>query len=132
MKILVVNPRLAERIRGYLPEDIDVLSPEVGNDEELIELAGDVEVILATRLSSEVALAAPRLRLLQKTGAGVDDLPFAQYGQYDPRRIIPVELAEYVVRSVLGSRHPSGGDEQQNQEVGGAEFHLRTPGWCSW
>ena len=81
MKILVVNPRLAERIRGYLPGDIDVLSPEVGTDEELIELAGDVEVILATRLSPEVALAAPRLRLLQKTGAGVDDLPFDVLGE---------------------------------------------------
>ncbi len=76
-----MNPRLAERIRGYLPGDIDVLSPEVGTDEELIELAGDVEVILATRLSPEVALAAPRLRLLQKTGAGVDDLPFDALGE---------------------------------------------------
>ena len=81
MKILVVNPKLAERIRGYLPGDIDVLSPEVGTDEELIELAGDVEVILTTRLSPEVALAAPRLRLLQKTGAGVDDLPFDVLGE---------------------------------------------------
>jgi len=39
-------------------------------------LAGDVEVIVATRLSSEVAQAAPKLKLLQKTGAGVDDMPF--------------------------------------------------------
>jgi D-3-phosphoglycerate dehydrogenase len=105
MKILVVNPRLAERIRGYLPGDIDVLSPEVGTDEELIELAGDVEVILATRLSPVVALAAPRLRLLQKTGAGVDDLPFDVLGEgvwvANTSGSNPVPLAEGAVALVL-------------------------------
>jgi phosphoglycerate dehydrogenase-like enzyme len=105
MKILVVNPRLAERIRGYLPGDIDVLSPEVGTDEELIGLAGDVEVILATRLSPEVALAAPRLRLLQKTGAGVDDLPFDALGEgvwvANTSGSNPVPLAEGAVALVL-------------------------------
>lgn len=105
MKILVVNPRLAERIRGHLPGDIDVLSPEVGTDEELIELAGDVEVILATRLSPEVALAAPRLRLLQKTGAGVDDLPFDALGEgvwvANTSGSNPVPLAEGAVALVL-------------------------------
>ena len=76
MKVLVVNPSLAERIRDYLPMDIEVVKPETGTDGELAGLAGDVEVIVATRLSPEVALAAPRLKLLQKTGAGVDDMPF--------------------------------------------------------
>ena len=105
MKILVVNPRLAERIRGHLPGDIDVLSPEVGTDEELIVLAGDVEVILATRLSPEVALAAPGLRLLQKTGAGVDDLPFDALGEgvwvANTSGSNPVPLAEGAVALVL-------------------------------
>jgi len=76
LKILVVNPGLAERIRGRLPEDVEVLSPVTGTDVELVELAKDAEIILATRLSPDVALAAPRLKLLQKTGAGVDDMPF--------------------------------------------------------
>ena len=105
MKILVVNPRLAERIRGYLPEDVQVLSPEVGTDEELVGLAGDVEAILATRLSPEVALAAPRLRLLQKTGAGVDDLPFGVLGEgvwvANTSGADPVPLAEGAVALVL-------------------------------
>jgi phosphoglycerate dehydrogenase-like enzyme len=105
MKILVVNPRLAERIGGYLPGDIDILSPEVGTDEELIELAGDVEVILATRLSPEVALAAPGLRLLQKTGAGVDDLPFDVLDEgvwvANTSGSNPVPLAEGAVALVL-------------------------------
>lgn len=76
MKVLVVNPNLAERIRDHLPMDIEVVKPQTGTDDELAGLAGDVEVIVATRLSPEVALAAPRLKLLQKTGAGVDDMPF--------------------------------------------------------
>ena len=65
MKVLVVNPSLAKRIRDHLPEDVEVVTPETGTDDELAGLAGDVEVIVATRLSPEVALAAPRLKLLQ-------------------------------------------------------------------
>jgi len=76
LKVLVVNPSLAERIRDHLPPDVEVVKPETGTDDELVVLAGDVEVIVATRLSSEVAQAAPKLKLLQKTGAGVDDMPF--------------------------------------------------------
>ena len=76
MKVLVVNPSLAKRIRDHLPPGVEVIKPETGTDDELVVLAGDVEVIVATRLSPEVAQAAPKLKLLQKTGAGVDDMPF--------------------------------------------------------
>ncbi|MBN2334107.1 hypothetical protein JXL21_01010, partial [Candidatus Bathyarchaeota archaeon] len=76
MKVLVVNPGLADRISARLPRDVEVLKPLKGTDDELTELAIDAEVIVATRLSPEVARAAPGLRLLQKTGAGVDDMPF--------------------------------------------------------
>ncbi len=76
MKVLVVYRGLAERIRARLPEDIEVVYPEVGTDEELVSLAKDVEVIVSTRLSPVVAENAPKLKLLQKTGAGVDDMPF--------------------------------------------------------
>ena len=72
----MVNPSLAERISDHLPEDVEVVKPVTGTDDELARLAGDVEVIVATRLSPEVARAAPKLKLLQKTGAGVDDMPF--------------------------------------------------------
>ena len=104
MKILVINPRLADRIRAHLPED-EVVSPKVGTDEELIKLARDVEVILAVRLSPEVAEAAPRLKLLQKTGAGVDDLPFDALGDVvwvtNTSGSNPVPLAEGAVALVL-------------------------------
>jgi phosphoglycerate dehydrogenase-like enzyme len=76
MKVLIVNKRLAERINVNLPDDIEVIYPEIGVDEELVELAKDVEVIVSTRLSSLVLENATKLKLLQKTGAGVDDMPF--------------------------------------------------------
>jgi len=81
MKVLVVNERLRDRLRDYLPDDIELISPERGDDEDLKKLAKSVEVILATRLSSEVAEAADNLKLLQKTGAGVDDMPFDSLGK---------------------------------------------------
>ncbi|MCW4012582.1 MAG: hypothetical protein NWF07_06265, partial [Candidatus Bathyarchaeota archaeon] len=75
MKVLVVYKGLAERIKERLP-DVEIVYPKTGTDEELVELARDVEVIVSTRLSSVVAENAPKLKLLQKTGAGVDDMPF--------------------------------------------------------
>jgi hypothetical protein len=58
MKVLVVNPRIGNQLKDYLPDDIKIVIPKYGTDDELIKLAGDVEVIVATRLSSEVAKAA--------------------------------------------------------------------------
>jgi phosphoglycerate dehydrogenase-like enzyme len=104
MKILVINPRLADRIKEHLSED-EVVSPKIGTDEELIELARNAEVILAVRLSPEVAAAAPRLKLLQKTGAGVDDLPFNVLGEdvwvANTSGSDPVPLAEGAVALAL-------------------------------
>lgn len=76
MKVLVINPGLGRRIKSFLPGQVEVIVPERGDDAELIKLARDVEVIIATRLSPEVAEVAASLKLLQKTGAGVDDMPF--------------------------------------------------------
>ena len=76
MKVLVVHKGLAHRIRDRIPETIEVVYPEKGTDEELVQLARDVEVIVSTRLSPVVAENASQLKLLQKTGAGVDDMPF--------------------------------------------------------
>ena len=71
MRVLVVYKGLAERLKARLPDDIEVIYPEIGTDEELVELARDVEVIVSTRLSAVVAENAPMLKLLQKTGASI-------------------------------------------------------------
>jgi len=105
LKVLVVSPSLAERIRKLVPGDVEVVRPETGADEELTRLAGDVDVIVATRLSASVAEAATRLRLLQKTGAGVDDMPFEALGPEvwvaNTSGSNPVPLAEGAVALVL-------------------------------
>ena len=72
----MVSRSLAERLMERLPNNIEIIKPKKGTDEELISLTRDVEVIVSTRLSSRVAESASNLRLLQKTGAGVDDMPF--------------------------------------------------------
>ena len=61
MKVLVVYKGLAQRIKERLPDDIEVVYPETGTDEELVELAKDAEVIVSTRLSPVVAESAPKL-----------------------------------------------------------------------
>lgn len=105
LKVLIVYPKLAERIKKYLPEDIQIVTPETGTDNELKKLAGDVEVILATRLSGEVVKSAPKLKLLQKTGAGVDDMPFEELGEdvlvANTSGSNPTPLAEGAVALVL-------------------------------
>ena len=107
MKVLVVSPGLATRLSKIegLPEGVELVVPERGTDEELVGLAGDVDVIVATRLSDEVARAARGLRLLQKTGAGVDAMPFDSLGENvyvaNTSGANPVPLAEGAVALVL-------------------------------
>jgi len=107
LKVLVVSPGLATRLSKIegLPEDVEFIVPERGTDEELVGLAGDVDVIVATRLSDEVARAARGLRLLQKTGAGVDAMPFDSLGEHvyvaNTSGANPVPLAEGAVALVL-------------------------------
>jgi phosphoglycerate dehydrogenase-like enzyme len=107
LKVLVVSPGLATRLSKIegLPEDVEFIVPERGTDEELVGLAGDVDVIVATRLSDEVARAARGLRLLQKTGAGVDAMPFDSLGENvyvaNTSGANPVPLAEGAVALVL-------------------------------
>jgi len=101
----VVSPGLAKRLSGVLPDDIEVVYPERGTDDELEALAVDVEVIVSTRLSASVARAAKNLKLLQKTGAGVDDMPFDALGDdtymANTSGSNPAPLAEGAVALVL-------------------------------
>lgn len=79
MKVLLASPRLARvvpNLQKRLPNDICLIIPKTGSKEELIRLARDVEVIVCVRLSAEVVYSAEKLKLIQKTGAGVDAIPF--------------------------------------------------------
>jgi len=108
LKVLVVWPNLATRLaeqRDILPDDIEIIVPEKGTDEELLELVEDVEIIVSSRLSADVAKAAKQLKLLQKTGAGVDAMPFEALGNdvfmANTSGADPVPLAEGVIALVL-------------------------------
>lgn len=79
MKVLVVNSYIKNWLAGqkeHLPDNVEIISPEKGTEEELIELAKDVEIIVCTRLSAVVVENAKKLKFIQKTGAGVDAIPF--------------------------------------------------------
>jgi phosphoglycerate dehydrogenase-like enzyme len=79
MKVLVVRSYLKdwiERQKHLLPDNIEFITPEEGTEDELTRLAQDVEIIICTRLSATVVKGAKKLKLIQKTGAGVDALPF--------------------------------------------------------
>jgi phosphoglycerate dehydrogenase-like enzyme len=136
MKVLVVYKGLAQRIKERLPNDIEVVYPETGTDEELVELARDVEVIVSTRLSALVTENALKLKLLQKTGAGVDDMPF---DALKPETIMantsgsnPLPLAEGAVALVLAlakrivQRHSEFHEGRSNKR--GVMFHGKTAG----
>ena len=136
MKVLVVYKELAERIKKKLPNDIEVIYPKKGTDQELMTLAEDVDVIVATRLSAVVAEHASKLKLLQKTGAGVDDMPF---NSLKPETLVantsgsnPLPLAEGAVTLVLALAKrvvPRHLDFQNRKNTKpGVMFHSKTAG----
>ncbi|MCK5342194.1 MAG: hypothetical protein KAR20_02255, partial [Candidatus Heimdallarchaeota archaeon] len=68
-------------------------------------LARDVEIIVCTRLSAVVVKGANKLKLIQKTGAGVDALPFDVIGDEvfvaNTSGANPVPLAEGTISLLL-------------------------------
>ncbi len=108
MKVLITSPSLARRIselRNMIPKNIEIITPEKESEEELICLAKDVEVIICVRLSPKIVQAAKRLKLVQKTGAGVDAIPFSALGEEvivaNTSGANPLPLAEGAVAFVL-------------------------------
>ncbi len=88
LKILVasrsrtVRDHLVE-LKSMVPEDCEFVVPDTESDEELTTLAADADIILCVRLSDDVVRSAKKLRLIQKTGAGVDAIPFDSFKDRD-------------------------------------------------
>jgi len=108
LKVLVVRPSLAKLIAEHeeiIENSFEIISPKGETDEELLYLVEDVEIIVCTRLSAEVAKKAKKMKLLQKTGAGVDALPFEAIGDdvlvANTSGSNPVPLAEGTIAMIL-------------------------------
>jgi len=84
MKVLFAFPQILlsqassmfSIFKGVLPAGVQIIVPKKGTEEELVQLAVDVDMIVCVTLSEKVALAAKKLKLVQKIGAGVDGIPF--------------------------------------------------------
>jgi D-3-phosphoglycerate dehydrogenase len=108
MKVLIASRWFSRRIpqlQTMIPDDVQIIAPQKGTEEELIQLVPDAEVIVCVTLSPEVAQAARRLKLVQKTGAGVDGISFdaLQDDVYvaNTSGANPVPMAEGAVALVL-------------------------------
>jgi len=108
MKVLVVRSYLSDWIakqKDLLPDNVELITPEKGTEEELVQLARDVEIIVCTRLSAAVVKEAKKLKFIQKTGAGVDALPFDAIGDdvfvANTSGANPVPLAEGAISLLL-------------------------------
>ncbi|MGH7317657.1 MAG: hypothetical protein ACREJS_15525, partial [Candidatus Rokuibacteriota bacterium] len=60
---------LADRVRALLRIPCEVA---VGDDREIVSRLGDVDVLVSMAFTPDMAVAAPRLRLVQVPGAGLD------------------------------------------------------------
>lgn len=82
MKILVVDSHLPahrERLEAALPAHATVRWYAPGDDGIPAEL-GDADVFVGSRLTAQMAAAAPKLRLVHVNGAGTDRVDFGALG----------------------------------------------------
>ena len=93
--------QVADRVRARIEVPCDVVQ---GGEGEVLDQLGDVDVLVSMAFTREMARAAPRLRLVQVPGAGLDRIDRAAlrpetalanaYGH-------DVGIAEYVVGAML-------------------------------
>jgi phosphoglycerate dehydrogenase-like enzyme len=113
MKVLIALPPvllsqlpiMTSRFKGVVPDNVQIIVPAKGTEEELIRLAANADMIICLTLSKEVAQAAKRLKLVQKIGAGVDGIPFDalrdEVAVANTSGANPMPLAEGAVALVL-------------------------------
>lgn len=85
MKVLFslrVSPELKKCYRDNLPENIDLIFPAEINEETLLELAPDVEVLMAYQISQALLEKATKLKHIQVPWTGSERLDFDLLKQY--------------------------------------------------
>ena len=92
---------VAERVRARVQIPCDVV---LGGEREILSRLGDVDVLVSMAFTPEMAAAAPRLRLVQVPGAGLDRIDRVALG---PATALAnayghdVGIAEYVMGAML-------------------------------
>ena len=92
---------VAERVRVRVQIPCDVVQ---GGERDILSRLGDVDVLVSMAFTPEMAAAAPRLRLVQVPGAGLDRIDRAALG---PATALAnayghdVGIAEYVLGAML-------------------------------
>ena len=92
--------QVADRVRARIEVPCDVVQ---GGEGEVLDRLGDVDVLVSMAFTREMARAAPRLRLVQVPGAGLDR---ARIGA--PRRgwhLGPPRTAQVIVQHRVCQRH---------------------------
>jgi phosphoglycerate dehydrogenase-like enzyme len=82
---------MRELMVGRKPEEVDLVFVETADDAEKVAKAGDADYILCswTPIPGQMIEAAPRLKLIQKYGIGVDKIDLKAAA----RRGVPVAIA---------------------------------------
>ena len=97
---------VAERVRARVQIPCDVVQ---GGERDILSRLGDVDVLVSMAFTPEMAAAAPRLRLVQVPGAGLDRIDRAALG---PATALAnayghdVGIAEYVLGAMLALARP--------------------------
>ena len=92
---------VAERVRVRVQIPCDVVQ---GGERDILSRLGDVDVLVSMAFTPEMAAAAPRLRLVQVPGAGLDRIDRAALG---PATALAnayghdIGIAEYVLGAML-------------------------------
>jgi len=137
--------RPLEIVRGLVPAGFSLRTMESASQVELEELAGCADYILASgklRISESVVNNAPKLKMVQRLGVGLDSLDFAALGSRD----IPVyvnkgvnadSVAEHAVMfmlaalrhlTIINSNTKNGIWKKQEQGVTTRELSTQTIG----
>src|ERR1700716_1331849 len=80
LKILVTDPTMVmheRHLRQSLPADVEWLFTESADEGALSDLISDSDVYVGYQLSEGMAQAARKLRLVQVSGTGTDEIDFA-------------------------------------------------------
>jgi len=87
----MLPPAMRELMAGQKPGEVDLVFVETADDAEKVAKAGDADYILCswTPIPAQMIEAAPRLKLIQKYGIGVDKIDLKAAA----RRGVPVAIA---------------------------------------